>query len=307
MHTPEYLAIILVSIVISCSPKENIVEYWENGHPKVIIETRYEGPYYKGFYPNGNIVEEGLWVDSIKEQIWMTYYKSGALKSKINYREGRKFGRCEYFHDNGQLHSKGHYNEFEEKEGQWVYYFDDGSIQQMGAYENGLKVGSWKDYEAGHTSFEEEYFDSPGQKRQGRRHTDDGIYVEERYRSGALKHEGKTYSHRGNKYGLWSYYHENGGQKAKGTFEEDQKTGEWAYWYPNGQLLAQGHYYDGEPQKITVLKSKSSIVKRLPLNNYEPDGIKTGKWKYYKENGKLIAEVKYVIQDSIQQTKIIRY
>lgn len=308
MYTPKCLAIILMVFVLSCSSKENVVEYWDDGHPKVIIETRYEGPYFKAFYPNGKISEEGLWIDTIKEQTWKEYYESGVLKSKINYREGKKFGRCELYHNNGQLNARGHYNEFEQKDGLWAYYYEDGSIQQTGAYENGLKIGNWKGYEAGHTSFEEAYFEKPGEKKEARRHTDEGLFIEEHYSNGTLKYEGKTHKDsKSSKYGLWAYYHENGVPKAKGKYEENQKTGEWAYWYANGQLLAQGHYYDGKPEGITVRKSRSSIIARLPLNNYERNGIKTGKWKYYKENGKLIAEVKYEIKDSIQRTKIIRY
>ena len=308
MRTPKCLAILLIAVLLSCSSEENAVAYWEDGSPKVIIETRYEGPYLKRFYPNGNIAEEGLWIDSIKEQSWKTYYESGGLKSKINYREGKKFGRCGLYHPNGQMSAKGNYNEFEEKDGEWVYFNKNGSIQQTGAYENGLKIGNWREYEAGHESFEEAYFENPGEKQGARRHTDEGLFIEEHYSNGALKYKGQTYKDSKNgKYGLWAYYYENGAPKSKGTYEENHKIGEWTYWYANGQLLAQGHYYDGKPEEITVLKSRSSIIARLPLDNYERNGIKTGKWKYYKENGKLIAEVKYVIKDSIQRTKIIRY
>ena len=51
----------------------------------------------------------------------------------------------------------------------------------------------------------------------------------------------------GEKTGFWSYWHENGQEKARGIYQAGVRTGRWREWWPNGQIAAEGEASgDGE-------------------------------------------------------------
>lgn len=48
-----------------------------------------------------------------------------------------------YFHNNGEIAQKGHFNKNNKLEGTWVSFDNTGAKQSIGQYDKGVKVGTW--------------------------------------------------------------------------------------------------------------------------------------------------------------------
>jgi antitoxin component YwqK of YwqJK toxin-antitoxin module len=66
-------------------------------------------------------------------------------KNRVD-RKGRKQGCWEYYYPNGQLSTKGSYNN-DMLDGIWEFYHEDGDLYYKGSYVNGLKDGMWEYYQ----------------------------------------------------------------------------------------------------------------------------------------------------------------
>jgi antitoxin component YwqK of YwqJK toxin-antitoxin module len=83
----------------------------------------------------------------LKYGYWETYYSNGNLCSKGSYNNGEKVGIWkEYHYTNGQLNSKGLYRDTKKK-GYWEYYFSSGNLCSKGEYLNGEREGRWRHYD----------------------------------------------------------------------------------------------------------------------------------------------------------------
>lgn len=67
--------------------------------------------------------------------------------SRGSIKNGHRVGPWIVYHDNGQLFTKGLYNENGEKEGLWVSYWDNGQLWDKGEFKNGMMKGYWESYE----------------------------------------------------------------------------------------------------------------------------------------------------------------
>ena len=77
---------------------------------------------------------------------------SKQIQKTNNYKDGKKDGYWESFHDNGQLSEKGNYNDGL-RVGVWESYHDNGKLWVTGKYtKDGIRDASW------------EYFDKDGKK-----------------------------------------------------------------------------------------------------------------------------------------------
>ena len=77
---------------------------------------------------------------------------SKGIQKTNNYKDGKKEGYWESFHDNGQLSEKGNYNDGL-RVGDWESYHDNGKLWVRGKYtKDGTRDASW------------EYFDKDGKK-----------------------------------------------------------------------------------------------------------------------------------------------
>jgi len=126
------------------------------------------------------------------------------------------------------------------------------------------------------------------------------------YESGQLKEEGNWKENGLN--GLWKYYYENGQLKCEGSLEDGKINGLWKYYHENGQLKQEGSYriynhlggvynYNLSHNIIFSSSNDKEVVEEklicfLPTINpyYNRKSHKYGLWKYYYENGQLIAE-----------------
>jgi antitoxin component YwqK of YwqJK toxin-antitoxin module len=108
--------------------------------------------------------------------------------------------------------------------------------------------------------------------------------------------------------GKWTFWFENGAISAEEYYEKGTPTGTWLSFYVNGQqsssidfTTGKATYYHDNGQKfeegtITNTMQREGRWTGWYQNgklNYEGDytnGAKTGSWKYYEKNGKLMEE-----------------
>jgi len=117
----------------------------------------------------------------------------------------------------------------------------------------------------------------------------------------------------GKKDGKWVFYYMNGNVENEGSFKNDLKDGVWAQYYRDGNLIRKELYNNGEYVRRISLKESETPKKKLfvprrlsgenskwfelnkinnekygkPINQYTHDGLKTGMWEDYWDNGQL--------------------
>jgi antitoxin component YwqK of YwqJK toxin-antitoxin module len=95
----------------------------------------------------------------------------------------------------------------------------------------------------------------------------------------------------GKKYGYWEKY-ESGKLLWKGFFYNGEPVGEFIYYHPNKKIKDKLYYYPNSP-KVSATSYYSNGVKSsegLFINK-----IKDGKWLYYSNGSKLVAEENYAL------------
>ena len=185
-------------------------------------------------------------IDTLKESDWSADLGQHETKLIHGFDNFKRIGKWERLANNNTKWK----GEFlgGKKSGEWKHNHDNGTLQQIGIYENGEKTGKWKSYHKnGQLSSIIDYKDDK--------------------KTGEVK-----------------YYHDNGKLKAVGNFAEDKMIGEWKYYHINGKLNAIGIIEDNK--QIGEWKIYHDNGKLQSIGNYE-DSKQTGEWKYYFENEKL--------------------
>lgn len=99
-------------------------------------------------FPNGQVREMG-WLTKNGNKVgeWVRLYDDGQVQRIANYPSGKFIS----YYRSGELKSKGSYLD-SQKSGKWVQYFKNGKLEHVGEYLSGDKVGEWV------------YFDESGNK-----------------------------------------------------------------------------------------------------------------------------------------------
>lgn len=148
-------------------------------------------------------------------------------------------------------------------DGEHIGYYPNGVPYDKGNYKNGYREGEWLIW----------------------------------YSSGKL---GNRLNFKHNKLdSLFTTYYENGQIMFTGNYKEDARTGEWKEYYENGKLKSEGSYCIDIAPVIVTYDNVDSLKKEYPnliddtiFVNYALD-FKSGTWKYYNGEGKLIREEFY--------------
>ena len=243
----------------------------------------------KEFYTNGKLKSLKTFQDSNLFGIQLYYDISGKIINAeiynylgIKQSQGivdtlsNKQGKWTFFNDFGNIISEGNFVN-NKKNGDWIFYYDDGKIFEKGKYENGYPEGVWT------------WFYSNGQ-----------ILRLENYYFG--KKSGITYE-----------ISRQGDTILKGKYSEGVKDGKW--FFQIGDEFTSGEYYFG--QKIDIwetyyypemrLKCKTNYVDSKKSGNHKcyyfnkemkeigiySNGLKSGKWTYYKLDGNIDYTAEY--------------
>ncbi|HXB10442.1 MAG TPA: TonB family protein [Bacteroidia bacterium] len=95
-------------VVIKDLPAYKVTDHFINGtvqmtgsYPSLQPEVK-EG-YFKYYYDDGNIEDEGLYKNDRRESLWKSYYSSGQLSSTQGYKNGRIDSEFTTFYMNGKV------------------------------------------------------------------------------------------------------------------------------------------------------------------------------------------------------------
>lgn len=129
-------------------------------------------------------VEEGVFTDNRKTDIWVEYHCNGKMKNRITFVNGRPDGYAQMFHENGKISEEGNW-----KNSRWVgnykLYYDNGQVQHEFVFSN-----------SGRREGQQKYF----------------------YENGQLAIEGNFVN--GKESGTITEYHENGDIKAQKIYND---------------------------------------------------------------------------------------
>lgn len=73
------------------------------------------------------------------------FYKNGATRGELNYKDGKINGEVITFYKNGQIEAKGNYKEGY-VDGKTIEYYKDGQIKRIAKIQNRKRNGEWITY-----------------------------------------------------------------------------------------------------------------------------------------------------------------
>ncbi|HYC84913.1 MAG TPA: tetratricopeptide repeat protein [Chryseosolibacter sp.] len=187
----------------------------------------------------------------------------------------------------------------EERDGKWVYFYDNAELMAEGQYVNGKKIGIWKYYTnegslksvENHDKGDITLYHRNGNKREYfflKDGATDGP-VEIYFECGALKE--KLLYTAGKRNGKGELYYADGKTDMTYQYVDDKATGEFISYYPNGKIYSRSLYKDDMLDgKYVSYYSNGRVVKEGQYLN----GKFHGPWKYYHSNGVLESTGEYV-------------
>ncbi len=135
-------------------PVGTFMYYYQSSKLKAIVKhiegsNRSEAQFY---HDNGVIMSKGIYLDLKKDSVWSNFGPSGRLSNKETYKADVLNGKKTIFfvsedpNDKSQIVSS--ISNYKEGvlEGEFVEYFDGGSMKEKGNYLNGKKSGFWMKY-----------------------------------------------------------------------------------------------------------------------------------------------------------------
>ena len=135
-------------------PVGTFMYYYQSSKLKAIVKhiegsNRSEAQFY---HDNGVIMSKGIYLDLKKDSVWSNFGPTGRLSNKETYKLDVLNGKKTIFfvpedpYDKSQIVSS--ISNYKEGvlEGEFVEYFDGGSIKEKGNYLNGKKSGFWMKY-----------------------------------------------------------------------------------------------------------------------------------------------------------------
>ncbi len=177
----DIIPLILIYITACSSPKNKVIETFENGTPKITIVEKEENRFKQEFYESGgkrqvvslkDSVEHGkytMWYESgeiwargtlnmgVEEDTAYEYYKNGQLKSLRFYEKGTIMIYRKYREDGTPIddlnfktqifrfwHENGQLKAIVPNEsGNHIDYYSNGNVERSGKIKNGKKQGKY--------------------------------------------------------------------------------------------------------------------------------------------------------------------
>jgi antitoxin component YwqK of YwqJK toxin-antitoxin module len=219
---------------------------------------------HRDYDENGNVISTSV------------YDNNGILTGKgIIKDDGSREGDFTYFYEDGSIKSQGLYQN-NRQNGKWNFYFKNGSFEQIGNFDNGYLTGEWKWYNPDSSLLRSETF------VKGKRN---GLFYELNTKKDTIE---KGYYLDGLKQGMW--YMNSGDVVERGKFVNDLKEGIWKAWYSNGALMYEGNFIKGFPDGKHMYYYENKSIKE---EQFYVNGIKEKNWKKYNEDGSLFITITY--------------
>jgi antitoxin component YwqK of YwqJK toxin-antitoxin module len=140
----KYLILVTALVFIfSCRSKTEVVEKFQDGNPKKVIEHIDKNKLFeKSYFENGHLKEVKYFEDG-KQSGEHIYYREDGTKSAIsNFKNGLRNGLSQELFSNGQIAFQG--NLIDDKfEGVSIWYFENGKVHFVGNRHLDKDTGWW--------------------------------------------------------------------------------------------------------------------------------------------------------------------
>ncbi len=205
----------------------------------IILENGEKQGFWKFYYPNKILKEEGYYENNLRTKNWKFYYETGELKQE------------------GEFY-------FDKPNGVWQWFFVTGELKKMEEYSAGLRNGfTLQNNRAGKQIVNGTYIDG---KEQG----------EWKIQIGDIIQKGEYVY--GAKDKVWKHYYTNGKLQFKGLYFNTKKHRRHVYYYDNGTIEHEEFYRLGKPiKKWEYFNRKGELLYSVYYKNGEEIKIVTSK------------------------------
>ena len=224
---------------------------------------------YKG-YENGQLVEEGEYVNNRKTGVWTKYYPNGNKKheltfanniangyAKIYYRTGqlqeegiwkmnRWSGQYKYYYPDGVLKYDWNYNGSGKREGEQKYYHENGTLQYLGDWKNGNENGELLEYYEDGSIRAKRYFEGGKVNPERTVNLTAGKEYDENIKKYSGKPKPKTIARTDFGDGYNKLMNPDGTVSKEGTFKDKRLVDGKVYVYEDGQVITTIIYEGGK-------------------------------------------------------------
>lgn len=300
------------------------VEFHRNMQPRV--EGTYRDDlrhgYWKYYQSNGNLIRIEHWVMGIlqegddqttKMEVRRTIHpNTGELASIGTYQDGEREGVHQQFDEDGNpissqlyrddiLLAEGLYDDRGRKQGEWKYYYPDGTLKAIGDYVDDMRMNQWKYFYEDSTLEQvgRYYYDVPDGT--WRWYFEDGeLRKEQEFRDGLENGNIIEYNDSnevivrgqfidGLESGIWEYTSHN--VIETGEFIQGERNGRWIVkWIDTDQLKEITNWSDGVLDGQYIRYFADGVVR---LRGKYVNGFKDGVWEHFASNGARVVTVEY--------------
>ncbi len=281
-----------------------------------------EGSYTR-YYSNGNLAAKGRYQDGKPHGYWENYYPNGALASQGKLFLGKSSGTWRFFHPNGKLKqtelwkdfilvelspfytpegSAKNIGDYQNGQGNIIWYRDNGTMKEKASYYKGLKQGRAQLFNEKETKVEEYFYQrdtlhGPYFKYHGNGTlSETGFFVKgivegafHRYDSAAQLQQKGIFKN-SKKEQLWYTYHPSGTVRAQVVYSDNIKEGEAIVFDEAGNVSQRGRYLNNEKEGVWKRFFPNQNIRRI--ENYK-HGLLEGDFVEYLESGALAVKGSY--------------
>jgi len=194
------------------------------------LELTYKGSEivkYKTFNKAGEVVNEQ---EKKKKKLeFVDYYRNGEKRVVGEYYKGEAVGVWKYYNEHGILTAEKKYNDDGNLEGKSKWYFDNGVLETVKSFKDGVADGYFVDY----------------------------------YRSGKIYKHGWLVD--GDLAGLWEYFYRDGSLRKDEYYLEGEVHGDVRFFDEKGNLDEVRNYFYGTFSRVRTYDSTGVIVSECVL------------------------------------------
>lgn len=270
-------------------------EYKEFTEDNVLVSNLW---YYQGikhgeyayFYPNGALKNKGTFYNGLLNgEIW-GYYPNGRPQYMNTYTMGARNGKSHTWFVNGRTEQTSNFVN-DVPDGEVLAWYPDSIPRYQTEYKAGIKNGRFYRFHKTGCPAEESYF------KMGKK---DSVFRAWDEFKCALIEEG--FFANGEKNGTFIQYGFNGDTLKIENYKYNKLDGRFMQWQDRG-LESSGYYKEGKPQGYWKYGMMSFYQMRE--GNYD-NGIMVGLWKFYDNQGRLLARQWYDEEGEVTKSKLYK-
>lgn len=250
------------------------------------------GPIVKTWFSNGapesSVDGQGAKVLYPADGTVVTFYRSGAVRTKAQYAAGVQHGPFEVLYSSGKRWESGRF-ENGHRAGVHKKWWKNGRLALESSYSEGELEGMYKRWYASGTLWEQATYEAG--KREGR--------YQKWWKNGAVAHDYRYVA--GKLEGDVLTYYDTGAQWAVGRYAAGKPQGTLKRWFPDGRLGYIKHHRQG---RAVGAHKRWYADGKLRLDATYVNGKLDGEFKNWREDGSVYEFATYQLGKKIETTLV---